>query len=378
MIRTSNIFKIFFALSFWTVHHTQAAEDPAIKIKLNGRIFQRTVSPRDTKEVFFYAETSGNISTPFNVVLSAPKGTKLEASMATIRDTAVKELRRKRDFWNLSLMTPKEFDKFESAPCLTYVPNSDPEPIDIDRPVSDSPLCNIFSEDEMNAIAEALAGIYGGSWSRGQVCGYLMKYYFGGAEDCNANDPVCEGLKNSGALPTPSPATLGASVSKNAYISRYGLARKNTCAPKQTRYLLRFKVDLSKLDPEKVPDVTLMIQAMQYRYGGEMAATLKPVSDGMYAPQPILLMAFLGSFCGQRLNVIKWASGRPSTEMPVKIGDLIQLYGHFFIRSPIGGALQGGKGTFELHNGRSAYGVCFNLVKERQSANGYDSLRFGS
>jgi hypothetical protein len=44
-------------------------------------------------------------------------------------------------------------------------------------------------------------------------------------------------------------------------------------------------------------------------YGGS-EATIKPVSDGMYAPEPLLLMNYLG-FCGQRINIVKWKRGKP-------------------------------------------------------------------
>ena len=63
-------------------------DPPTIKVRMDGRISNVTVATKDTNEVIFYAESTGNISTPFNVVLEAPSGVKLEASMATIRDIA--------------------------------------------------------------------------------------------------------------------------------------------------------------------------------------------------------------------------------------------------------------------------------------------------
>lgn len=370
-----HIAMICVALAFAAV--VSAEESPIrVKVRLDGRLSQLIVAPKDTREVIFFAETSGNISVPFNVVLDAPKGTRIEASMATIRDTAARQLKRERDFWNVSLMSRKQLAKFESGPCLEFLPSSETEVPKIDRPVSNDPLCNIFSDEEMNSLAEALKGVYGGNWSRGQVCGYLMKYYFGGAGDCLENDPVCEALKNGDVPQGQSFRMMYASVGETIRIERYGLIRKNTCADEHTRYLLRFKVDLSRIDPDKVPTATLRLQAMQFRFSGSMAATLKPVSDGRYAPQPIVLMSFLGSFCGSRLNVVSWKNGKPGKVSAARLGDLIHLNGYIFTRGPVGALLRGGKGTFELFNGRHAYGVCFDLAKRRQNANGYEDVRF--
>ena len=123
--------------------------------------------------------------------------------------------------------------------------------------------------------------------------------------------------------------------------------------------------------PARDEDVTLAIRASDSDFNGDMAASIKPTSDGKFAPQPILLMSFLGSFCGQHLEISKWSSGKITSKSSTESKDLIPYNGHLLTRTPLGRFLSGGKGTFELFNGRSSYSVCFELKRKRQKVNGY-------
>ena len=200
-----------------------------------------------------------------------------------------------------------------------------------------------------------------------QVCGYLVQYYFGGQEDCDPADPVCLELKG-----TPVPLYQAAKSASSYKILRLsGLIRKDACASKKSKYLVRFVVDLTNVDPADFPQATISIQASEYAYKGNRAASIKPVSDGRFAPQPILIMTFVGSTCGQKLSLVKWRAGRPRSITNLTLGDLIPYKGRIMTRSPIGRALTGGKGTFDLYSASAGYGLCFDLVKRRQKINGY-------
>jgi hypothetical protein len=104
-------------------------------------------------------------------------------------------------------------------------------------------------------------------------------------------------------------------------------------------------------------------------YGGS-EATIKPVSDGMYAPEPLLLMNYLG-LCGQRINIVKWKRGKPVSRTAAKVFDLIQYRDFVLTRTPIGPYLTGGEASIELFDRNSGYGACFELERKRQRVNGY-------
>ena len=364
---------LLFVLAIISYSKSFAASPQLQEISLKGKLTQVTVSPADTKRVVFYALTSGNSTQPFSVSLEGPQGMTFEASLATLKEIPTEQVLIDRDFWKIPLKSSKQANRESTSNCLGFAPGETTnEAPPIARPESNSPLCDLFSESDFQALAQTLSTTYGGEWTHAQVCGYLVENYFGGTEQCDPNDPECIALGGG----QPQAATTGtypkmASTSDTQRIFGFGLFRKDACAKRKTKYLARFIVDLATVDPQLYPTVTLTIQAMEFKYSGDKAASLKPKSDGRFAPQPILLMTFLGTLCGQKLDVIKWAKGKPRQTTPVRLGDLLPYNGRILTRSPIGGVLNGGKGSFDLTTARNAYGVCFELVRRRQKVNGY-------
>ena len=234
--------------------------------------------------------------------------------------------------------------------------------------LSRTPLFAIYSAKQTKRkLQKDLPRFTAAAGPAAQVCGYLVQYYFGGQEDCDPADPVCLELKG-----TPVPLYQAAKSASSYKILRLsGLIRKDACASKKSKYLVRFVVDLTNVDPADFPQATISIQASEYAYKGNRAASIKPVSDGRFAPQPILIMTFVGSTCGQKLSLVKWRAGRPRSITNLTLGDLIPYKGRIMTRSPIGRALTGGKGTFDLYSASAGYGLCFDLVKRRQKINGY-------
>lgn len=351
----------FIVLSILAVSLSANSQDLPLRIALDGTRYSTQVEIPDAKQVFFYAVTRGNQSEPISVTLSAPRGSKITASMAGLQQNALQQVVRGKGFVPISLRTMRQIS--QGRTCLEFAPGeSSTEIPPIDRPESNSPLCDLFSEDEFSALTETLEAVYGGQWSRAQVCGYLVAYYFGGAEECDPNDPDCAIL----TAPAYSPLVIPVETT-----TLYGLVHKNACASKSSKYLVRFKVDLSKVEASFPASVNVSLSASLKKFLGSKAATIKPKSDGRYAPEPILLMNYLGTMCGQSLSLAKWRGNQLRRVVPLRLGDLIFYKNWILTRSPIGRVLTGGKGTFELYTHHSGYGVCFDLVRRRQRANGY-------
>lgn len=156
-------------------------------------------------------------------------------------------------------------------------------------------------------------------------------------------------------------------------VTQIGLLRKNACAgAKRSRYLVRMKVDLSAVDPATLQGgVELRGSFKERNYNGSRAASIKPRSDGRFAPAPLLLMSSVSSY-GERLSVMRWKNNRPRKATPVRIEDYVYYRGLVLTRSVVTSLLNGkGKATFELTNGDRAYAVCFSMRRERQNRNGY-------
>lgn len=342
-----------------------AAFAEVIKIDLKGGKYQATASSEDSS-LTFLAETKGNSTTPVRIVVEGPDGMKVIAHM-TVKPDPLTEIPQ----WSkLQLKSRAKMLKESTSPCVDFAPGESSSETDDVPPISKhpaaSPLCDLFSPEETAALAETLGQVYGGIWSSAEVCGYLVDNYFGGMEDCPEGDPICDLL--------PEAATLSATYAMSSVNVRreyYTLLHRNACRAKSVRYWLRITVNLSEVPAELRDGAIISVQANEYQFTGDKAATIKPVSDGRFAPQPLILMSFLGTFCGQRINLVKWSGDRPKIAAQIKVEDLVPYNGRILTRSPVGKYLKGGKATFELQNVRSSYGVCFRLERKRQKVNGY-------
>lgn len=356
---------VIIALAIASLFARNDAAAESTKIDLKGGKYQQTAT-EETTSLTFLAETKGNSTTPVRIVVEGPDGMKVLTHMALKPESP-----SENPTWTkLQLKSRSKMLKESTSPCVDFAPGESSSETDdvppINKHPAESPLCDLFSTEEIAALAETLGQVYGGVWSNAEVCGYLVDNYLGGMEDCPEGDPICDLLTQ--------PAALSATYSMSSVSVRreyYTLLHKNACRAKSTRYWLRITVDLTALLPEQRAGATIGVQANEYQFTGDKAATIKPVSDGKFAPQPIILMSFLGTFCGQRINLVKWSSDRPKIAAQIKVEDLVPYKGRILTRSPVGKYLKGGKATFELQNVRSSYGVCFRLERKRQKVNGY-------
>lgn len=342
------------------------AQSPA-PLSLDGRPTTVSVAASAATKRTFYSVIKGNSSAMVRLILTAPAGTTVKSSTIKITRTVAQALATKKGFTSLQVLTETQAATFNATPCIDFSPgegSAEPE-ASIAQPESSSPLCDLFPPDARAAIGEALAALYGGSWSDAQVCGYLVNNYFGGAEPCDPADPLCA-LLQSLEQSQPQAARYSSAIG-TTYQSFTVRASQDACAPKSTRYLIKFELSI----PARNESLTITARATSNIFSRAKAASIKPVSDGKFAPQPILLMSFLGNLCGQRLELSKWSGAKRISKSATEPKDLIPYNGRVLTRTPIGSFLTGGKGTFELFNGRTNYGVCFELRKHRQKVNGY-------
>lgn len=337
-------------------------------LKLNGsKVSLFWVADQSEKKVV-YALLGGNNSTNLNLTLDAPKGTKVTTAISALSGTIAQTLARASGFNTLQTITREKALELNSGPCISFSPgegsaeNNELPPLDLLS--SDSPLCNLFSAPDRAAIGVAISTLYGVSLSEGQVCGYLVSNYLGGAEPCDQTDPICALLEALQKIPQSIAFQKRAANEFKQYSVRL---TKDACAARSTNYLLKIIIQIPKNSiPAKVS-----ISGIESEFTGDRAASIKPLSDGRFAPQPLLLMSFLGNVCGQRIEIVKWSKGIKRSSSIVMAQDLIPYRGRVLTRTPIGRFMSGGKATFELFNGLTNYSVCFTLTKKRQKVNGY-------
>lgn len=147
---------------------------------------------------------------------------------------------------------------------------------------------------------------------------------------------------------------------------------KNACmADKTSRYISRITFSLDQIPAQYFSDgFKLRVAVKEYRYGGSEVASIKPVSEGKYRGEPILLMGSI-QFGNEYVNLIRRAGQRVRSRQRLPVVKYVYHRGHSLSLARLRGVLNGGKATFELSNGGYIYGVCFSLVRRRQTANNY-------
>lgn len=199
-----------------------------------------------------------------------------------------------------------------------------------------------------------------------------------------SKDEICDWYTSSGPV-SPNPNTPGqgsggqSSYQSTAISNAQGVMIKNSCAAAQrVRYLVRVKIDLSAVDASLLKAGSqLTIRAKQQPYRGNRATLLKPVSEGRYSPSPIVIMASIGRYgnAPERMALWRWRGNKPVRMKGLQPGGYVYYRGGTYAMSVVSRVLVGGKGTFVLSNSQSAYAVCLNLVRRRQTLNRFPSVR---
>ncbi|MCB0333621.1 MAG: hypothetical protein KDD55_08995, partial [Bdellovibrionales bacterium] len=143
---------------------------------------------------------------------------------------------------------------------------------------------------------------------------------------------------------------------------------------KKAKHLIKIELDLKEV-PQEVKDigVTLKVSLSTNHHGEGKQASIKPESEGRYAPRPIILMNYLDGVCGHRIDTVKWKSkNKVQWRKELEIYSLLAYQDMVLSLALVDSVLpDSGKATFELYDGTSAYSVCFELKQKRQTANGY-------
>lgn len=341
------LFSIPITLALFGVVSANAQDSTKyVQLKTNGAYSHVQIVPGETKvkEAVFWFTSRGNITVPFDFALAGPTGAKI-AIKATVLKRAIKDtLNTSKGWWNVPLSTKKLVIKNTSQEHYAAAQESG---------------CPGVSEETIQQII-AIYQLMGQSLTPEEVC---QTFFHGG----NPGTPTPEPTPGGGGGYTPG--------GSGGTISERGLLQKDTCGTNgNTRYLMTVRVDLSGVDAATYQEGFLVQAAVLMRpWKGDMAASIKPKSDGHYSPNPLLLMAAVGGlfYTGEWANVMVWNHGKGKLIAKLPGDNYISYIGHLLVIMLPGKVLKGGRATFEMTNGYAAYSVCFSLVRQRQKANGY-------
>jgi hypothetical protein len=232
--------------------------------------------------------------------------------------------------------------------------------------------CGAFSTQDLDNIVASLASS-AIPYTRNQLCS-LYGFAPGTAYVPDSNTPV------NGGVPT-FPGTDGDDGTYNPYVPGYQttittniLVHKDTCGvPSSGTYLVKIEFSFAGIPAEQRAQADeLLVSALPIPYGGSKASSIKPKSDGKFAPRALFLMASTGGYFGgsERLNIVRWSRGVPSFRTQ-KVEDIVYWRGHQLARALAEPHLRGGRAVVQIQSKVGTYSVCFNMIKSRQKFNGY-------
>jgi hypothetical protein len=228
-------------------------------------------------------------------------------------------------------------------------------------------FCGVFTDEQIATVLQQIEKSTGQKWTKEQFCKYTQSGGEEGVEipnDENGQTPVI------GTLPKDDVDEEFLKNQNNGTVDVAGVLPKDSCNERVTRYFLRIRVDLSGVDAALHPQgINLRLRASESKYTGKKAASIKPVSDGKYAPAPLLLMSSLGS--NERLSIMRWKKGKPTKQAEVDVENRLYYRGYLLSRSIASNVLTGGYASVDKSSDYQSYGVCLNMVKSRQRINGY-------
>jgi hypothetical protein len=257
-------------------------------------------------------------------------------------------------------------------------------------------VCSFLDDTTIQFYINFMQAQTGEVWDRARVCAYLNEQAENGS-DSEEGTPDTDSPSDNSGTPIQNETPVDPQDDffqnpENSYVEGVGLLQKDNCA-NITSYLLLTEVDISGVDRSLFPNgIALRIQVREVKFSGGMASSLKPAGDevGKYAGRPLILMSSLYS-SDEQIAVTSWNRGKPSATrtVPVRSQDRVFWRGYSLARAPIdslfGGSRRsthrkkrpgksnrlGSKGTFEIMSPSNGYGVCFQIKRVRQRANGY-------
>lgn len=382
------------------------------KAKLKSAITEVVLPAESAEPVTFWAEMNGNSSNIVNFRIEAPQGTRVEfsgAQAAGRRKTKIENIRR--GAWYPVLLKERYKEGAKEASGFTLrgpgrsiaaddsagvtqssannsvtpftLPAAPPGNVRID-------YCSMLSPQQIQTMLDQLKQVTGRDWTKEEFCNYIKNP----TEEGNVLPPPTAGGTggnpggstggstgggtwpgaggNSGEplFPTdPTDETFLANAD-NASLDLGGVFRKDSCNSRVSKYLVKVTLDFSNVDLTKFPQgIAVRFRGLENVYQGKRAASVKPVSDGKFAPAPLLLMTSVAY--NEDVEIIKWTKGKPKQVASVDIEDRVYYRGFVLSRSIASSILTGGTASVDKVSDYQSYGACLSMTRTRQRVNGY-------
>jgi hypothetical protein len=230
-------------------------------------------------------------------------------------------------------------------------------------------LCSLMDPQQLQTFLDQLKQYTGREWTKEEFCEFVKNPTEEGNILPNTPGGGAGGGENS-FLPTdPTDEAFLANLD-NSSLDLAGVFRKDSCNSRVNKYLVRVRMDLAEVDSTKFPQgITVRFRGLENVYRESRAASIKPVSDGRFAPQPLLLMNSVSY--DENIDVMTWKKGTPNKVGDIDIEDKVYYRGFVLSRSIASAVLRGGYASVDKVSDYQSYGACLNMVRSRQRVNGY-------
>jgi len=356
---TSIVAVMFVSVALFATAQSAAAQIIMTEINHAGDVHEFQIPPTYAGEsALFLARSKGNVSEFLDLALSGPAGLRITAEAAVFQGSVTESFVSSIKWYPIRILN-KDGKSVKSLQVKAEYEND----IDFDIPTPIS-TCGLSFE---------------------QIVDYTVKHYLKTGKVLTEKQ-VCKTYGKKGMQFEDEPAPyVPVNPEETGKVKGGIILSKNACTDaRKSSYLVRFKVSFTNVNSTKLATgFPIKIQLRRQVYGGDMASSIKPVSDGKFKPKPLALMSALtGGFVNitssgpkvsyGKINVVRWNKKSIKSVETLSVADLTFYRGMLLTRTPLDtDMLRGGKATFELYNGRSIYGVCFELERKRQRVHGY-------
>lgn len=361
------------------------------KAKLKSDLTEVVLPAESPEQVTFWAEMKGNSSNVVNFRIEAPQGTRVEFSgaQAAGRGRARIESIGKKTWYPVLLKErykdgareASEFTLRRNARVMSSVVSRESEAItrvvstDVTGRLTGSlslDLCNFLTPEQIQSMLDQLKQFSGREWTKEEFCDYIKNPTEEGSVLPAGPGGSASGGGSSSESPFPTDPTDEAFLANmdNASLDLGGVFRKDSCNSRVSKYIVKVTLDFSGVDITKFPQgITVRFHGLENVYKGKRAASVKPVSDGRFAPAPLLLMTSVSY--DEDVEIMKWTKGKPKQVATVDIEDRVYYRGFVLSRSVASSILSGGKASVDKVSDYQSYGACLSMTRTRQRVNGY-------
>jgi hypothetical protein len=364
------------------------------KANLKSSVAEVVLPVESVESVSFWAELKGNSSNVVSFRVEAPQGTKVEFAGAQAGNRGKTKIEAlKQQAWYPLVLKDRYKDGAKEGSVFTMrrvgrsalaqnVTTGNGSDAFFDKSLSSSlaritgfgnfDICSFLSAEQLNKILEQLKGYTGQEWTKDKFCEFAKNPSEEGAILPGAPGAGAGGGGNTGGSGFPNDPTDEAFLANldNSSLDVAGVFRKDSCNSRVSKYFVRVTMNLSEVDAAKFPQgIVVRFRGLENIYEGSRAASIKPVSDGKFAPAPLLLMNSVSY--DENIQVMKWTKGKPKKVADVDVEDKVYYRGFVLSRSVASSILNGGYASVDNVSDYQAYGACLNMVKSRQRVNGY-------